>query len=67
MPENAAMVGVRPQSGLPSKHPPNRRPAMIWTLLSVFVVAPLGALAFDRPVFGNWIWRIDPEKAFDFG
>jgi hypothetical protein len=21
----------------------------IWTLLSIFVIAPLGALAFDRP------------------
>jgi hypothetical protein len=25
LPESAAIVGVRPQSGLPSKHPPNRR------------------------------------------
>ena len=33
----------------------------IWTLLSVFVVAPLGALAIDRPLFGNWIWHIDPR------
>ena len=37
----------------------------IWTLLSIFVIAPLGALAFDRPLFGNWIWHIDSEKAFD--
>jgi hypothetical protein len=33
----------------------------IWTLLSIFVIAPLGALAVDRPMHGNWIWRIDPE------
>jgi hypothetical protein len=38
----------------------------IWTLLSIFVIAPLGALAFDRPLFGNWIWHIDPEKARDY-
>jgi hypothetical protein len=37
----------------------------IWTLLCIFVIAPLGALAFDRPLFGNWIWRIDLEKARD--
>ena len=34
----------------------------IWTLLSIFVIAPLGALAIDRPLFGNWIWRIGPEN-----
>jgi hypothetical protein len=34
----------------------------IWMLLSIFVIAPLGALALDRPLFGNWIWRIDPEN-----
>jgi hypothetical protein len=34
----------------------------IWTLLSIFVISPLGALAIDRPLFGNWIWRIDPEN-----
>jgi hypothetical protein len=39
--------------------------AMIWTLLSIFVIAPLGALAFDRPLFGNWIWHIDPDRARD--
>jgi len=33
----------------------------IWTLLSIFVFAPVGALAIDRPLHGNWIWRIDPE------
>ncbi len=38
----------------------------IWTLLSVFVIAPLGALAFDRPLFGNWIWHIAPEKVRDY-
>jgi hypothetical protein len=37
--------------------------ATIWTSLSIFVIAPLGALAFDRPFFGNWIWHIDPKKA----
>lgn len=36
---------------------------MILTLLCIFVVAPLGALAVDRPLFGNWIWHIEPEKA----
>ena len=35
----------------------------IWTLLSIFVIAPVGALAFDRPLNGNWIWRINPERA----
>jgi hypothetical protein len=30
----------------------------IWTLLFIFVIAPLGALAFDRSLFGNWIWHI---------
>jgi hypothetical protein len=35
----------------------------IWTVLSIFVIAPVGALAFDRPLNGNWIWRISPEKA----
>ena len=35
---------------------------MIWTLLCILVIAPLGALAFDRPFFGNWIWHIAPEK-----
>jgi hypothetical protein len=37
----------------------------IWTLLCTLVIAPLGALAFDRPFFGNWIWHIDPENARD--
>jgi hypothetical protein len=37
--------------------------ATIWTSLSIFVIAPLGALALDRPFFGNWIWHIDPKKA----
>ena len=32
----------------------------IWTLLSIFVIAPVGALAIDRPLFGNWIWHIGP-------
>jgi hypothetical protein len=39
--------------------------AMIWTYLSIFVIAPLGALAFDRPLFGNWIWHIDLDRARD--
>jgi hypothetical protein len=39
----------------------------MWTLLSIFVIAPLGALAFDRPLFGNWIWRISPEKVREYG
>jgi hypothetical protein len=38
--------------------------AMIWTLLSIFVIAPLGALAIDRPLLGNWIWYIDLEKVY---
>ena len=33
----------------------------IWTLLSIFVIAPVGALAIDRPLFGNWIWRIERD------
>ena len=37
----------------------------IWTLLSIFVIAPLGAVAFDRPLHGNWIWHISSEKARD--
>jgi hypothetical protein len=40
--------------------------AMTWTLLSIFVIAPLGAFAVDRPLFGNWIWHIDPDKARDY-
>jgi hypothetical protein len=40
--------------------------ATIWTLLSIFVIAPLGALAFDRPLFGNWIWYIDREKPREY-
>ena len=35
----------------------------IWTLFCILVIAPLGALAFDRPLFGNWIWHIDPEHS----
>jgi hypothetical protein len=38
----------------------------IWTLLSIFVIAPLGAVAVDRPLHGNWIWHISPEKARDY-
>jgi len=38
----------------------------IWTLLSIFGIAPLGALAFDRPRFGNWIWHIDVDKPRDY-
>ena len=34
----------------------------IWTLLSIFVIAPVGALAIDRPIFGNWIWHIERER-----
>jgi hypothetical protein len=40
--------------------------ATSWTLLSIFVIAPLGALAFDRPLFGNWIWYIDREKPREY-
>jgi hypothetical protein len=35
----------------------------MWTLLSIFVIAPLGALAIDRPLFGNWIWHIAAKTA----
>jgi hypothetical protein len=35
----------------------------IWTLLPIIVIAPLGALAVDKPLFGNWIWHIDPENS----
>jgi hypothetical protein len=38
----------------------------IWTLLCTFVIAPLGALALDRPYFGNWIWHIDLDKPRDY-
>jgi hypothetical protein len=38
----------------------------IWTLLSIFGIAPLGALAFDRSLYSNWIWHIDPDKASDY-
>ena len=38
----------------------------IWTLLIVFVIAPLGALACDRSFFGNWVWHIAPEKVRDY-
>ena len=38
----------------------------IWTLLFIFVIAPLGALAFDWSLFGNWIWHIAPEKVGDY-
>ncbi len=38
----------------------------IWTLVSILVIAPVGALVFDRPLNGNWIWRIDAEKPRDF-
>jgi hypothetical protein len=34
----------------------------IWTLLSIFVIAPVGALAIDRPLFGNWIWHIERDR-----
>jgi hypothetical protein len=37
----------------------------MWTLLSIFVIAPLGALAIDRPLSGNWIWHIEPDKTRD--
>ena len=38
----------------------------IWTLLFIFIIAPLGALAFDWSLFGNWIWHIAPEKVRDY-
>jgi hypothetical protein len=39
----------------------------VWTLLSILVIAPLGALAVDRPLYGNWIWHIDADKPRDYG
>jgi hypothetical protein len=35
--------------------------ATIWAFLSLFVIAPVGALAIDRPLFGNWIWHIERD------
>jgi hypothetical protein len=32
-------------------------------LLSLFVIALVGALAVDRPLFGNWIWHIADRPA----
>jgi hypothetical protein len=57
------MIGVTSLS-LPA---PDQAAAMIWTLLSIFVIAPFGALAFDKNLFGNWIWHIAPEKVRDYG
>jgi len=37
----------------------------IWALISIFGIAPLGALAFERPLAGNWIWHIDPDMPRD--
>jgi hypothetical protein len=37
--------------------------ATIWTLLSILVIAPLGAIAIDKPLFGNWIWHIADRPA----
>jgi hypothetical protein len=34
--------------------------------ICIFVIAPLGALAFDRNLFGNWIWHIDLEKVRNY-
>ncbi|OBI88797.1 hypothetical protein [Mycobacterium sp. 1245805.9] len=39
----------------------------VWTLVSILVIAPLGALAVDRPLYGNWIWHIDADKPRDYG
>ena len=36
---------------------------MMWTLLSIFVIARLGARAFDSHFFGNLIWHIDLANA----
>jgi alkanesulfonate monooxygenase SsuD/methylene tetrahydromethanopterin reductase-like flavin-dependent oxidoreductase (luciferase family) len=33
------------------------------TVLAIFVIAPLGALAVDRLLFDNWIWHIDVENS----
>jgi hypothetical protein len=37
----------------------------MWTLFSIFVIARLGARAFDSHFF-NWIWHIDLENARDY-
>ena len=34
-------------------------------VVCTFVIAPLGALAFDRHLLGNWIWHIDLEKVYE--
>jgi hypothetical protein len=39
---------------------------MMWTLLSIFVIARLGARAFDSHFFGHWIWHIDLANARDY-
>lgn len=39
----------------------------VWTLLSILVIAPLAALAVDRPLHGNWIWHIDADTPRDYG
>ena len=41
---------------------------MMWTLFSIYVIARLGARAFDSHFFffGNWIWHIDLENARDY-
>jgi hypothetical protein len=39
----------------------------VWTLLSLLLIGPVGALALDRPLYGNWIWHIDAEKPRDYG
>jgi hypothetical protein len=39
---------------------------MMWTLLSIFVIARLGARAFDGHFFGNLIWHIDLANARDY-
>ncbi|MCV7102048.1 hypothetical protein [Mycobacterium palustre] len=39
----------------------------VWTLLGILVIAPAGALAFDRPLHGNWLWHIDAQNPADYG
>ena len=36
------------------------------TLLTICVIAPLGAFTFDRSLFGTWIWHIAPDKAIHY-
>jgi hypothetical protein len=36
---------------------------LIWTWLVILVIAPLGAVAIDKPLFGTWFWHISDRPA----